>query len=152
LGDEDSELVLAFLVDSEPEEIEADLDCDPETLNLMSMGMWITCYIELPYDYDPKDIDAESIRMNGTLKPELDPRYGFVISEDSYIVDHDSDGTPERMVKFDRREIRKVAMPTEQWEITVTGSLFDGTDFACTDTLTTIHPQAKRVSWHVWTE
>lgn len=150
LGDENSQLVLAFLR-AMPEEIEAEVDCGPDTLNLGSWGLWITCYIELPEDYDPRQIDAETIRMNGVLPPELNPKYGFVKSEDSYIVDSDGDGIPERMVKFDRREVQKVAILTRQWDITITGSLYDGTDFVGSDTIAIIFPQAKPLGWAEWT-
>ncbi|MCK4445332.1 MAG: hypothetical protein KAW09_12360, partial [Thermoplasmata archaeon] len=82
--------VFQFEIQSSPKlEIKAQIDCDPDTLNLKSKGNWITCYIELPLGYDPRDVDAGTILLNGVLMPELNPKYGFVRSEDSYIVDHD---------------------------------------------------------------
>lgn len=152
LGDENSRLVLAFLVETAPEEIEAELDCGPKTLNLGSMGNWITCYIELPEGYDPKDIDANSILMNEILSPELDPKYGFVVSEDSYVVDHDGDGILERMVKFDRSEVQKIAILSPQWRITMTGGLYDGTDFVGHDTIAIILHRAKPFAGMEWAE
>ncbi|MEE9116585.1 MAG: hypothetical protein V3U09_06785 [Thermoplasmata archaeon] len=151
-GDENSQLVFAFLVESAPTEIEAEVECGPQTLNLGSMGKWITCYIELPVPYDPRDIDASTILMNGVLSPELDPRYGFVSSEDSYIVDHDEDGIPERLVKFDRDSVQGIAIISRQWEITLTGSLTDGTDFVGHEVIRTIHPQAKHMGGAECTE
>ena len=47
-GDENSQLVFAFLVESGPREIDAEVECGPQTVNMGSMGNWITCYIELP--------------------------------------------------------------------------------------------------------
>jgi hypothetical protein len=108
-----------------------------------SMGNWITCYIELPVPYDPRDIDANTILINGVLAPELDPKYDFVSSEDSYIVDHDEDGIEERLVKFDREAVQRIAIITRQWEITLTGELFDGTDIVGYEIVRTIYPQAK---------
>lgn len=128
---------------SAPTEIEAEVECGPQTLNMGSMGNWITCYIELPVPYDPRDIDANTILMNGVLAPELDPRYGFVSLEDSYIVDHDEDGIEERLVKFDREAVQDIAIITRQWEITLTGELFDGTDFVGYEIIRTIYPQAR---------
>lgn len=52
----------AFLMTPVPESvIEAEIDIDPDTLNLSSKGKWVTCYIWLPEDYDIADIDPNSI-------------------------------------------------------------------------------------------
>ncbi len=115
--------------DEEPSEITAEVDCHPKSLNRFSMGNWITCYVELPAGYDPRKIDADTILLNGILKPELDPKYGFVKSEDSYIQDHDEDGVEERMVKFDRGEVRKVLHVGPKVELRITGELTNGTGF-----------------------
>ena len=34
------------------------IDIDPDTLKLDSTGKWITCYIELPDEYDVEDINC----------------------------------------------------------------------------------------------
>jgi hypothetical protein len=39
---------------------------------------WITAYIQLPEGYNPEDIDATTILLNGTISPVLDPKYDFV--------------------------------------------------------------------------
>jgi len=44
--------------------IEADVDIDPDTLNLKSKGKWITCYIELPDGYDVNNIDINSVTLH----------------------------------------------------------------------------------------
>lgn len=111
----------------------ATMDCDPDTLNLKSQGRWMTCYIELPSGYDPRDIDAGTILLNDVLAPELDPRYGFVRSETSYITDHDGDGVLERMVKFDRPAVQSMLSPGDSVMHTITGKMFDGTEFEGTD-------------------
>ncbi len=113
----------------EPSEIEAEIDCDPDALNLLSKGDWITCYIGLSAGYDPKDIDADTVLLNGVLKPELDPKYGFVRSEESYIVDHDGDSVTERMVKFDRTEVEEILLVGENVELVLACCLEDGTRF-----------------------
>ncbi len=71
--------------------VEADVKSDPETLNLASRGRWITAFIELPEDYHAADIDPDSVMLNGVVP-----------AEKSGIGDHDSDGIPDLMVKFDR--------------------------------------------------
>ncbi len=106
----------------------ADINIDPDTLNLKSKGKWITCYIELPEGYDVRDIDSSTILFEDSLPPELDPKYGFVKSEDSYIMDHDEDGIEERMVKFARCEVEDM-LPPGTYNLKVTGELMDGTSF-----------------------
>jgi parallel beta-helix repeat protein len=108
--------------------IEAIIDIDPDTLNLKSKGKWITCYMELPEGYDVRDIDATTILLGDSLPPILNLKYGFVKSEDSYIMDHDNDTIPERMVKFDRSEVEEMLMPGT-YNLKVTGELTDGTSF-----------------------
>ncbi|UCG70363.1 MAG: hypothetical protein JSV09_04915 [Thermoplasmata archaeon] len=117
-------VALAFGVIS----IEPTIDIDPNTLNLKSKGKWVTCYIELPEGYDVRDINASTILLEDSLQPELDPKYGFVKSEDSYIMDHDGDGILERMVKFDRGDVEDLLSPGI-YNLKVTGQLFDGTPF-----------------------
>jgi hypothetical protein len=119
--------------------IETSIDIDPDTLNLKSKGKFITAYIELE-GADVRDIDASSILLNGAISPIVDEKYGFVTSEDSYIVDHDNDGIMERMVKFDRVEVEKILSPNDKLVLTITGSLFDGTEFEGTDTIRSINP------------
>ena len=48
--------------------IEADIDLDPDTLNLTSKGKWITSYIWLPQDYDVADVNSTSIMIEGEIK------------------------------------------------------------------------------------
>jgi hypothetical protein len=89
----------------------------------------VTVYIELPDAYDPRDVDASTILLNGVLLPVLDPKYGFVRDPDGYIVDHDGDGVLERMVKFDRAAVIAILPPGTN-PVRITGELADGTAFA----------------------
>ncbi len=118
----------------------AEVDVDPDTLNLGSNGKWITAYIELGERYDVRDINAGTMLLNGVISPVLDPNYGFVKDEDSYIVDHDEDGLPERMVKFWRSEVQEILDAGLSVTITITGKLFDGTPFMGTDEIRVIDP------------
>lgn len=117
--------------------IQTSIDIDPDTLNLKSKGKFITAYIELE-GADVRDINASSILLNDALSPILDAKYGFVTSEDSYIVDNDQDGIMERMVKFDRNEVQRLLAPSEEVVLTIVGSLYDGTEFEGTDTIRVI--------------
>jgi hypothetical protein len=120
--------------------LNATIDIDPDTLNLKSNGKWITCYIELPSGYDPRDINASSILLNDTIPPELNTKYGFVKSESSYIMDHDNDTIEERMVKFQRSAVQEmIGEGSEIVVLVVTGLLDDGTEFEGIDVIRAIH-------------
>jgi hypothetical protein len=130
------------------ESIQATVDCDPDTLNQKSQGKWITCYIELPFGHDPRYIDASTILLNDVLAPELNEKYGFVKSETSYIMDHDGDGVLERMVKFNRSEVQQLLSIGDSVPLTITGKLFDGTEFAGTDEVRVIDSVQSTQSIH----
>jgi hypothetical protein len=120
--------------------VEASIDCDPDTINLRSHGKWLTCYVRLPKGYDPRGMSADTILMESSLAPVLDPKYGFVRSENSYIVDHDGDGMPERMVKFDREAIDGLLNEGTR-SLAISGKLSDGTLFeGLSDPITVIVP------------
>ncbi len=78
--------------------INAEIDIDPDTLNLNEKGKWITCYIELPEGYSVADIDTSTILLDDTIPAEPHP---------IEIGDHDNDGTPDLMIKFNRTTVAK---------------------------------------------
>jgi hypothetical protein len=129
---------LVYATNSESEML-ATVDIDPDTLNLGSRGRFVTAYIELE-DADVRDIDASTIRLNDVVSPVLDERYGFVTSEESYLIDHDNDGIMERMVKFPRSEVQVILDDGPLVTITVSGNLDDGTPFGGTDDVRVIDP------------
>jgi hypothetical protein len=131
---------LVYATKSESEML-ATVDIDPDTLNLGSRGRFVTAYIELE-DADVRDIDASTIRLNDVVSPVLDERYGFVTSEESYIIDHDNDGIMERMVKFWRPEVQQILDLGLSVTIVVTGQLFDWTSFKGTDAIRAINPES----------
>jgi len=108
--------------------ISATIDFDPDVVNPRSAGNWVTIYIELPAGYDPRDINATTIRLNDTLPPVLDSKYGFATDPAGYIVDHDGDGILERMVKFDRTAVIGL-LPPGTYSVKITGRLFPGVPF-----------------------
>lgn len=113
------------LVEGAPS-IPAEIDLDPDTLNLNSNGQWITCYIELEDTYDPADIDG------ATVKLEDIPAY-----DGNIIVDHDGDGIMERMVKFEGAAVQAIVQPPEA-TLTVTGQLVTGMSFEGSATIRVI--------------
>lgn len=106
------------------------IDFDPENLNLKSKGQWITCYIELPEGRDVAEIDPSTLLLNGAVSAETHP---------TCIGDHDGDGVPDLMVKFNRATVVQylVSQGIEFANVTMTlaGQLNDGTTFAGSDVL-----------------
>lgn len=124
----------------------AHVHINPDTFNLKTTMNWVTGYIELPEGYDVMDIDATTILLNGTIPPELDPRYGFVTDPDEYITDYNNDAILERMVKFDKDEVKSLIMDyldLNGWRfrditLTVSGEFYDGTQFEGSDSIRVI--------------
>jgi hypothetical protein len=101
----------------EPVQLETTIHIAPRTLNFKSRGKWITAYIELTSGWNVEDIDLASIRLNGTLET----------TGPSEVGDHDEDGVPDLMVKFDRQALIRmlrgtVATPGEV-ELRITGEI-----------------------------
>jgi hypothetical protein len=125
---------------------EPTLDIDPDTLNLKSKGRRITAYIELYDGRDVRDIDISTILLNETIPAERWP---------TAIGDHDEDGIPDLMVKFDRNRVQEYIEGLNlsnggagrfgyEVTLTVAGMFNDGTTFECSDTIRVL--PAERMS------
>ncbi len=119
-----------------PPEITATVKIFPNVLNLQSMGRWITAFIELPEGYNVQDINITTILLNNTIPAMLKP---------TAITDHDDDGTPELMIKFERRAVitlilqnSHAAEKLENVTLTITGYINDGTPFQGHDAIRVI--------------
>jgi hypothetical protein len=115
------------------------IEFDPDTLNLKSKGQWISCYIELPKGYDLNNIDNDSqeiLEING--KKVCIP----VEKHPTGIGDHDTDGIPDLMVKFDRSEVEDNISPGDA-VLTVAVKLIDGSKFESSAIIRTIDPGKK---------
>ncbi|PIS41018.1 MAG: hypothetical protein COT26_00250, partial [Candidatus Kerfeldbacteria bacterium CG08_land_8_20_14_0_20_43_14] len=86
--------------------LKAEVNIDPSTINLNSSGKWITAYIELPQPYDVRKIKLDTVFLNRFIIAEQDQKYGFVKKPE--VIDHDKDGIPELVVKFDRGRVIKM--------------------------------------------
>jgi hypothetical protein len=105
--------------------IPAEVDLDPDTLNLKSKGRWITAYIELPEGYAVENIDVGTVRLlieNENVPVEPWP---------TEIGDYDNDGIADLMVKFDRQAAQAL-LDVGVHELLVTGEVggvpFEGSD------------------------
>ncbi len=142
--------------------IRAQIDIDPDTLNLKflesgnkcchgrsrSRGSWrgnergVTAYIELPEGQDVADVNVSTVLLNDTISAKLHP---------SDIGDYDNDGIPDLMVKFDRGDVidlvkalnLNLSLPADI-ELTVSGSLTEGTRFEGSDTIRVIEKGSQK--------
>jgi hypothetical protein len=98
--------------------IPATVDIDPDTLNLKSQGRWITAYIELPAGLNPENIDVGTVAIEGDVFFQ-----GVLYAEPrpTSIGDHDNNGIPDLMVKFDRATVQALVEVGENVELTVVG-------------------------------
>ncbi|MFQ5838593.1 MAG: hypothetical protein ACE5HJ_07400 [Thermoplasmata archaeon] len=114
----------------------ANINIDPDTLNLRSRGRFITAYIEIP-DHDLSQVDIGSVMLSdgvGEVPAVSDPDFGFV--KDPEIRDRDGDGLPELIVKFSREAVKEVV--TTGWNtLTVSGTV-NGLPFEGSDTIRAI--------------
>lgn len=112
--------------------IAATVDIDPDTLNPDSQGNHVMAYIELPDGYDVADIDVGTVtlRVEGeedSVPAELSP---------TEVGDHDEDGIPDAMVKFDRQTVLDlIDGTTGDVTFVVSGELSGGATFEGSDTV-----------------
>lgn len=122
--------------------LDANINIDPDTLNLRSNGRWITGYIELPEGYDVADINVSSIFLNETIP--VDPSAPVAVG------DYDHDTIPDLMVKFDRAKVISYILGNIDIEerfttvtLTITGTLNDGTPFEGSNTIKIVMPMLR---------
>lgn len=116
---------------------------DPATLNPRSNGNWITCYIELDPAYDPNQIDGSTVKLNDV--PAVMGKQGWATPEGTAanVMDYDSDGIFERMVKFDRAAVQALVKAPEA-TVTITGRLAGGTPFEGTAVIKVLDKDGKK--------
>ena len=110
--------------------ITASVDINPKVINLKSKGRDVTVYIQLPPELNPADIDITSIKLNDTLQP--DTRFT--------IADHNRDGIPDLMVKFNLIELQELIGSTGEQTLVITGRLNTGKIFSGMDVIKTNLP------------
>jgi hypothetical protein len=113
-----------------PAGIAAVIDIDPDTLNLKSIGNWVTCYVELPEGCDVADIDVASLLLNGTVAASDEP---------TNVGDNDGDGVPDLMVKFPRDQVQAIVEVGDEVVLTLIGTVA-GTPLIGSDTIRVINP------------
>ncbi|WP_319642089.1 right-handed parallel beta-helix repeat-containing protein [Methanovulcanius yangii] len=111
-------------------ELVASVDLNPDVINLGSKGNVVTAYIELPPEYGADDFCETSVRLvtiNGQYVdlPAIEP---------NTVGDDDEDDIPDLMVKFDR-QVLKGFMTEGENEISILGTLCDGTYYSGVDVI-----------------
>jgi hypothetical protein len=103
--------------------ITATIDFDPDTLNKKSKGKWVVVYIEMPEGHDVNDIDVSSILLESAVAAEQWPYNAG---------DHDSDGIPDMMVKFNRADLIDLLPEGDNVIVHINGTVgdvdFEGVD------------------------
>jgi signal peptidase I len=105
-------------------QIGALVDIDPDTLNLGSNGTWVTVYAYIETEYDEKDINIGTVKLDDAVQAE----WGEV----------QDDG--RLMVKFDRIAVIEHLIEEgygdgDEATLTVSGRFMDGTRFTGEDTI-----------------
>ena len=103
-----------------------EFDFTPGTLSLASRGHWVTGFLEPPAPFAASDIDIASIRLNGTVP--VDPPAPTALG------DHDGNGVPDLMVKFNRVAVELTLSEGGSVPVVVTGTV-DGRAFLGTDAI-----------------
>ena len=107
-----------------PEPIAMSFNLTPNTFNLASRGRWVTGFLEPASPFAAGDIDISSIRLNGTVP--VDPAAPTALD------DHDGNGVPDLMVKFNRAALEQAVAGGDDVPVTVTGTVsghsFSGTE------------------------
>jgi hypothetical protein len=103
-----------------------EFDVTPGTLDPASRGRWVTGFLEPPQPLAAGDIDLPSIRLNGSLPVDA--------SAPTALGDHDEDGVPDLMVKFDRVAVEPTVSEGESVRVTITGTV-GGKAFSGADTI-----------------
>ena len=113
----------------------AEVDINPDVLNLTSKGNWVTSYIELPEGYAAENIDVSTVTLEGIISAESSP---------TQVGDHDDDGTPDLMVKFDRQTlIGYLGGAMGEVTLTLTGDV-DGNSFEGSNTIIIIGQEKEQ--------
>jgi hypothetical protein len=120
-----------------PPELNSVVRVNIETLNLRSHGRWVNAFISPPDGYVVNDVNASTIRLNGTISPDV------VLVQSETI-----EGCGGLLVRFKRQDVIDLILSEQQQTrfnqvtLTITGTLIDGTEFQGSSNVKTIMPSA----------
>ncbi len=119
-----------------PQEIEASINIDPDTMNLKSSRNWITIYIELPSGKDISAIKQDTVKISEINGADISPL--SALQSPVAIGDEDEDQSPDLMMKIGFEPLKDL-LSLGQNTITITGTMTDGTVFKGEDTIRVNH-------------
>jgi hypothetical protein len=113
----------------------AQLDLDPNVVNLGSHAPWLTAHVEAQ-DFDVSNVDLTSVRLAGSVP---------ALSKYAVVGDRDSDGIPDVTMRF-ARDLLDPLLALGANDLHLTGSLFTGERFEGWDEIRVIDPQGTHLS------
>jgi hypothetical protein len=123
------------LVELEPPCIGATVKVRPRTVNLKSRGRVMTAFIDVPTEFDVRDINLSTVYIQRDGGPKV-----YALPWPYSYYDYDRDGDKEMMVKFPRQEVHGILEVGNEVVVTVGGQFTNFTCFEGTDTLRVIRP------------
>lgn len=121
-----------------PPVVEATVDINPQALNLMSKGKWITSCIKLPEGYNLSDVDVYTILLNNISAEDWRVHERFLTAKFGKV----------EVVSYILANINMTELFEDRFIIitlTVTGNLNDGTPYQGSDKVRIIMPMRVRV-------
>ncbi len=115
----------------EPEPILATVNITPKTINLKSMGNFITASIGLPDGFNANQIDRNTVQISEIDGHPIEP----ICADRTIELEIESDCL---IVKFKRKDLTNVLIPGDEVKITIEGLLTSGEKFVGVDTIKVI--------------
>ena len=119
------------------------VDVNPKTLNLKSMSgpNSVTTFIELPLGFDVRQIDLKTVMLEGVIPAQLRP---------TAVGDHNSNGIPDLMVKFDRKLLIDYLKSNNLFgsnvALTITGNYSETVQLTATDSIVVLNVNTPRAA------
>lgn len=107
----------------------------PRTVNSESGGQYVQVTVTALADYEVAAIDATTVALAGSIAPVRSKADRHALK-----------------LKFDREEVLAALEPGPRVAVTVSGTLYDGTPFAATDTVAVFGPPASGNPAHPFVE
>lgn len=117
-----------------PEPITVTVNITPNTINLKSMGKYITASIKLPDEFNVNQIDGNTVQISAIDGYPIEPIFANKTMESEIETDNCL------LAKFERKDLENVLAPGDEVEITIEGLLASGEKFTGVDTLRVIEP------------
>ena len=121
----------------EPEPILATVNITPNTINLKSMGNFITSSIELPDGFNANQIDGNTLQISAIDGHPIEP----ICAEKTMEPEIESDNC--LLAKFKRQDLGNVLVLGDEVGITIEGMLTSGEKFTGADTIKVIEPGSQ---------